>query len=193
MELDGGKTMPLTSFEEIDVASFDTTPSGDRIVLHRWDALYGLDLSEEDPVPRPILVTAPEDSLDEVEILNISSRVREAAINPDGKSLAVVSYGEILIRATKDDSPTRRVTSTHGRESDIAWSPDGTTLYFTEVSGGHRRIMTATVATTREELRSSYTEITQPKEEEADEDEPAAEPEDVEESETPAKDPISGT
>ena len=180
MALSDGATRPLTSFEEIDVASFDATPSGDRIVLHRWDTLYGLDLSEEDPVPKPILLTAPEDSLDDVEIINISSRVGEAAMNPDGKSVAVVSYGEVLVRATESGAPTRRVTSTHGRESEIAWSPDGTTLYFTEVSAGRRRIMAATVTTTREELRSSYTDLTEPEEEEASE-------EDDESSETDAE------
>ena len=196
MELDGGETKPLTSFEEIDVASFDATPSGDRIVLHRWDTLYGLDLSEEDPVPRPIRLIAPEDSLDDVEILSISSRVREAAINPDGKSIAVVSYGEVLVRATESGSPTRRVTSTHGRESEIAWSPDGTTLYFTEVSGGHRRIMAATVATTRDELRASYTELTEPEEAESDdEDAEATDAESEVEADAgePGDDPVGGT
>ena len=203
MSLDSDQTSPLTSFEEIDVASFDATPSGDRIVLHRWDTLYGLDLSEEDPVPRPIQLMAPEDSLDDVEILNISNRVQEAAINPDGESIAVVSYGEILVRSTDSDSPTRRVTSTHGRESEIAWSPDGTTLYFTEVSGGQRRIMAATVATTREELRGSYTDKTEPAEEEATEEEEngeASETDDEvvseeteEEPNDDAADPVSGT
>ena len=198
MDLDSDATSALTSFEDIDVASFDATPSGDRIVLHRWDTLYGLDLSEEDPVPRPIQLMAPEDSLDDVEILNISNRVQEAAINPDGKSVAVVSYGEVLVRATDDDSPTRRVTSTHGRESDIAWSPDGTTLYYTEVSGGHRRIMAATVATTREELRGSYDDKTEPVEEEATEEEAASDPETEDEAASPEEptdgtsDPVSG-
>lgn len=201
MDLADGETSPLTSFEEIDVASFDATPSGNRLVLHRWDTLYGLDLSEEDPVPRPIRLSAPEDSLDEIEILDISNRVTEAAINPDGGSIAVIAYGEVLVRSTDDGSPTRRITSTHGRETEIAWSPDGTTLYFTEVSEGRRRIMAATVSTTREELRTSYTDQTKSKEEatvEEDEETPESEVEVVDsetpEDSAPAKDdPISGS
>lgn len=196
MGLDEGETRPLTSFEEIDVASFDATPSGDRIVLHRWDTLYGLDLTEEDPVPRPIRLMAPEDSLDEMEILDISNRVDEAAINPDGGSIAVVAYGEVLVRSTDDGAPTRRITSTHGRESEIAWSPDGTTLYFTEVSEGRRRIMAATVSTTREELRVSYADRTASEEENETEPDADADPAEEDSSEDPAEkegDPISGS
>ncbi|MCP4834523.1 MAG: peptidase S41 [Phycisphaera sp.] len=194
MDLADGETSPLTSFEEIDVASFDATPSGNRLVLHRWDTLYGLDLSEEDPVPRPIRLSAPEDSLDEIEILDISNRVTEAAMNPDGGSIAVIAYGEVLVRSTDDGSSTRRITSTHGRETGIAWSPDGTTLYFTEVSEGRRRIMAATVSTTREELRTSYTDRTEPKEDATPEaDAEVSDPATPEDSAVGTSDPVSGT
>ncbi len=178
-DLAADTTEALTDFEDIDIASFDSTPDGRRVVLHRWDTLYGLDLNDADPVPRPILLQAPEDAMDDREILDISNRVSEAALNPDGKSIAVVAYGEILIRGTADDAPTRRVTTTHGRESEIAWSPDGTTLYFTEILGGRSRIMSAVVDRTRDEIRSDYTERMSPPEPES-EPEPEEEADDEE-------------
>jgi tricorn protease len=173
VSVDGGEAEALTDFDEIDVAEFDTTPDGQRIVLHRWDTLYGLDLSEADPVPKPIRILAPEDGLDETEILDISRRVSEAAMNPDGKSIAVIAYGEVLVRATEDDAPTRRITESHGREGDLVWSPDGTTLYFSAIDGGNASIFAATVERTRDELRTAYEDATKaPEPEEEPEDEP---------------------
>ncbi|NCF40511.1 MAG: peptidase S41, partial [Planctomycetia bacterium] len=159
-----GSIAPITDFEEIDVAGFDVTPDGRRLVLHRWDSLYTMDLDDPNAVPRPMLVTAPEDALDAARNLDISPQVTEAALNPDGKSIAVIAYGEVVVRGTADDSTSRRITTTHGRERDLAWSPDGTTLYFTAVVGGKSSIMAATVATTRTEIRDQYTERTSPPE-----------------------------
>ena len=160
-----GSTTPLTDFEDIDVAGFDVTPDGRRLVLHRWDSLYTMDLDDPDAVPRPMLVTAPEDALDATRNQDVSRQVTEAALNPDGKSIAVIAYGEVVVRGTADDSISRRITDTHGRERDLAWSPDGTTLYFTTVAGGKSSIMATTVATTRTEIRDQYTERTSPPEE----------------------------
>ena len=160
-----GSTTPLTDFEDIDVAGFDVTPDGRRLVLHRWDSLYTMDLDDPDAVPRPMLVTAPEDALDATRNQDVSRQVTEAALNPDGKSIAVVAYGEVVVRGTADDSTSRRITTTHGRERDLAWSPDGTTLYFTTFLEGKSSIMAATVATTRTEIRDQYTELTSPTEE----------------------------
>ncbi|MCP4011832.1 MAG: peptidase S41, partial [Phycisphaeraceae bacterium] len=160
-----GSTTPLTDFEQIDVAGFDVTPDGSRLVLHRWDSLYTLDLEDPDAVPRPMFLTAPEDALDATRNQDVSRQVTEAALNPDGKSIAVIAYGEVVVRGTAGDSISRRITETHGRERDLAWSPDGTTLYFTTVTGGKSSIMAATVATTRTEIRDQYTERTSPPEE----------------------------
>ncbi len=166
--LGGGEAEAITDFEEIDVAGFDATADGRKIVLHRWDSLYTIDLDDPDSVPRPLVIMAPEDALDSEENLDISRRVTESALNPDGKSIAVIAYGEVVVRGTDDDSLSRRVTETHGRERDLAWSPDGTTLYFTSMNGGNASIMTATVARTRDEIKQNYADRTAP--EEADEE-----------------------
>jgi tricorn protease len=181
----------ITDFEDIDVAGFDATSDGRKIVLHRWDSLFTIDLDDPNAVPRPMVITAPEDALDSEENLDISRRITEAALNPDGESIAVIAYGEIVIRGTADDAPSRRVTETHGREGDLAWSPDGTTLYFTTMQGGNASVMTATVARTREEIKKDYVDRTDSSEPESDaeadgEGEEAGEPTDDGENLDPA-------
>ncbi len=160
--VDDGATEPITRFEEIDVHSFDATPDGRFVVLHRWDQLYSIDLDDEDPTPRPIHITAAEDSLEDDRVVDVSRRVTEASMNPDGKSMAMVAYGDIFVRGTEDDSETFRVTRTPGREFDIAWSPDGRTLYFTAVDQGETSIRAAVVERTRGEIREAHSRVAAP-------------------------------
>ncbi|MCH2146180.1 MAG: hypothetical protein MK082_13710, partial [Phycisphaerales bacterium] len=185
----GGKIEPLTRFEDRDVTGFDVTPDGRTAVLHRWDTLYRLDLTDPDAVPIPIALWAAEDELDDEKIVDVSRKVTEAARNPDGKSMAMVTYGEVYVRGTDDGKPTRRITETPGREKDIAWSPDGTRLYFVTDQDGTESIHVATVQRTRDELRNTYSEATGTKasETEADDDTEAAD-EDATEDEEPAAD-----
>ena len=172
----------LTRFEDKDVMAFDVTPDGTTAVIHRWDTLYSLDLTEAGAVPKPIAIYAPEDALDEETLISVSRKVTEAARNPDGKSIAVVAYGDVYVRSTDKDASARRITKTHGREKDLAWSPDGTELYFVSDADGSESIMVARVDRTRADLKSSYQDATGTGKEEAED----------ESEEDPAHDPVSG-
>lgn len=120
-----------------------------------WDTLYTLDLSRSSAEPQPlrVAVTADTDSLD-TNRLNLSRRVEEAVLSPDGKTVAVIARGEVFVRATGDDRPTRRVTRTHAREASAVWSPDNKTLYFTSDESGMPAIHAATVSLSRVDLGS---------------------------------------
>jgi len=57
--------------------------------------------------------------------MNLGKQVREAALSPDAKTIAVAARGEIFVRSTEKDRPTRRVTdspaktaSSHGHPTD---------------------------------------------------------------------------
>lgn len=145
----------LTSFEGVDVQSFSVNADGSKAVLHVWDTLYSLNLGRSSASPVALNITAPEDELTNYEIKPIGREVTEARLSPDGQVMAYIAYGEVFVRNVDDDSPTRRVTNNHARETDIAWSPDGTRLYFVSDADGTHSIYAATVTLTRSELRES--------------------------------------
>lgn len=168
-----------TSFQDRDIWDYDVAADGATAVLVAWDTLYTLDLRNQNAEPRPLTITAGEDESDNIQLLTVDRRVSEAALSPDGKVMAVVAYGEVYVRNVESGSPTRRVTASHAREKDIAWSPDGSRLYFVSDSDGTESIYAATVAVTRGEIKAPFDEAARPR--------PAAP---VEESK-PAADPPS--
>lgn len=162
----------LTSFKTDDVQDFDVSADGSTAVLAVWDTLYTLDLTRRNAAPTALTITANEDERDNFELHSVNRDVSEAALSPDGQVMAFIAYGEVYVRNIEEKSPTRRVTNSHAREKNIAWSPDGVRLYFTSDSDGTDSIYMATVELTRSEVVESFTKSTQPPEED---EAPAAE------------------
>lgn len=159
------------------VWTFDVSRNGRRVVLHAWDGLYAIDLASSAPVAERLTVRGSEDLSDRVEIRSVGRDVTEAAMSPDGKTMAFVAYGEIFVQNIEDSGrPTRRVTDSPAHDRQIAWSPCGTRLYFSSDRDGSFSIYAATVASTRSEVREQFDQATKPVEEEPAADEPAAEP-----------------
>jgi len=174
----------LTSFDDRDVWDYDVSADGSAAVLHAWDSLYTLDLRDPGAAPRRVDIVAVEDHHDEISLIDVDRRVSEAALSPDGQVMAVVAYGEVFVRNVDEGSPTRRVTHSIARERDIAWSPDGMTLFFVSDQDGSESIYAARVELTRGEIKDAYESTTSP---------PAAEagPPDVPATEPAPSDPAS--
>ncbi len=118
-----------------------------------WDTLYTLDLTKPGAKPAAVTVTTAVDLNDvDFQRMNLAREVSEQALSPDGKTIAVIARGEVFVRSTEENRPTRRVTFTPGRESGLAWSPDGRVLWFAGDDSGTSRIYYATVALAREDL-----------------------------------------
>lgn len=153
----------LTSFEGRDVQEFSIARDGSIAVLMVWDTLYTLDLADAAANPVPLVISASEDDRDNYEWKPINREVSEAALSPDGKVMAFISYGRVYVRNVEEKSPTRRVGgNTHARHRDIAWSPDGVYLYFVNDEDGTDSIYRATVAMTRSEVKESFDAALQP-------------------------------
>lgn len=136
------------------VRDLQISEDGSTAVFVVWNTLYTLDLTRSRSKPVAVDVMLASDMAgSDVDRKNISRQVSEAAVHPSGKAVAEIARGELFVRSTDEDRPTIRVTNTHQRERDIAWSPDGVKLYFTaddEESLG--KIYAATVSLSREDL-----------------------------------------
>lgn len=143
----------ITRFEDDDIHGWSLAADGKRAIVAAWDTLYLVDLATPRSEPRALAFTAHADVLADRARRSIAKDATEAALSPDGQSVALVAYGDVWVRGTADKSPPRRVTDGRGREREIAWSPDGLTLYFASDRDGGLGLYAATVERTREELR----------------------------------------
>lgn len=172
MELADGEQAArrVTDFREIDVRHLDVSRDGSAAVCSAWDAIYTIDLTSERPRATELELTAFSDAGADVMAMNARGEVSEAALSPDEQVMAYVAFGDVYVRSVDDNSPTRRVTTDEWRERGIAWSPDGTTIYFASDRGGESNaIFAATVELTRTEVKDVF-EPEEPEEQHAGDD-----------------------
>lgn len=136
------------------VRDLSVSEDGKTAVFVVWNTLYTLDLSDSRATPKVVDVSFGSDSgRDQIEQMNISKKVLQAAVHPSGGSIAQIARGELFVRSTEEDHPTHRITDTNMRERDIAWSPDGVTLYFVaDDENSLGSIFAATVLLAKEDL-----------------------------------------
>lgn len=151
-----GHVVRLTQFTDRDVEHLDVSADGSRAVLARWDRLYTLDLNAAVPEATPLTLTAPEDALDDMSVVNVADKTSEAALSPDGGAMAYVAYGQVFVRGTGQNDPPRRVTQGHSRRRDVAWSAAGDRLYYVDDASGREQIYAATVTLTRGEVKALF-------------------------------------
>jgi len=165
----------LTAADEATIGhgarDLGVSADGSTAVVGLWDGLATLDLDNSYATLQPIpLQRSGDTSTLDRRIERLDSKVGEVALHPSGDAVAIVARGEVLVRSTTDDHPTRRVSTDHARQKQIAWSPDGSRLWFTSDAGGDEGIWEATVSLERKDLKP---------EEDADEEaDDAATPED---------------
>lgn len=136
------------------VRDLAVSADGSTAVFAVWDTLYRLELQTRGAVSRPIeLSFSSDDAIPASRTIDLSDQVSEALPSPDGKAVAMIARGEIIVRSTEDDRPGRRVATTHAREQELAWSPDGRSLYFSsDMDGIAPGIYRATVDLARIDL-----------------------------------------
>jgi tricorn protease len=161
----------LTEFLD-DVTGYDVSADGRTVFLTRGAQLWRLDLARPGAKPEAIAVTAVADEADPVEMRKVDKDVTEALASPDGKAMAFVAYGDVFVRSMDEKAPAVRVSAPPSREREIAWSPDGTRLYFVSDATGNDDVMEAVVSRTRSEIRK---EANPPRKEEKPKEEPKPE------------------
>ncbi len=167
---DGGTQ--LTNFDD-DIRELAVSADGRTALFTQWDGLWRLDLAAAGAQPVRVTVQGTEDEADRLRPRNVGRDVSEAQLSPDGKTMAMIAYGDVYVKGTDERSPFVRVTRSAARERDIAWMPDGSKLLFSSDLDGNDSIFEATVLQTRGEIRSAFKEKTNPKKEEPKVEEPA--------------------
>ena len=111
----------LTNFDD-DIRELAVSADGRTAFFTVWDALYRLDLTKPDAQPVKVALAGAEDEEDRTRPRAVGRDVSEAALSPDGKTIALVAYGDVYVKGTEERSPFVRVTRSASRERDIAWS-----------------------------------------------------------------------
>ncbi|MDA0802880.1 MAG: S41 family peptidase [Planctomycetota bacterium] len=168
----------LTAFDGRDIRDLSVSADGSTAVFVNWDTMYAIDLCDPKAQARAITVTAAEPDSEDIRTLPLVSKASESALSPDGKTMAIVAEGEVFVRPLDNALPARRVTDSIVAEGDLAWSIDGSALYFTTVRDNREEIWKAEVTTTRGDVKKSLEEASKPTEEPA--PEAAVEPEEPE-------------
>lgn len=134
------------------VRDLGVNAAGNTAAFVLWDTLYTLDLSNN-AKPQPVSVTFSADFADlDTQRLNVGREISEQALSPDGKTIAVIARGQVFVRCTDENFPTRRVTTGQGRARGLAWSPDNRVLYFSSDDTGTNQLYYATVALSKSDL-----------------------------------------
>lgn len=135
------------------VRDLGVNAAGDTASFVVWDTLYTLDLKSPGAKPQPVGIVFSADFADlDSQRMNVGREVSEQAVSPDGKTLAVIARGQVFVRSTEENFPTRRVTLGAGRARGLAWSPDNRVLYFASDDTGTYRLYYATVALAKSDL-----------------------------------------
>lgn len=152
----------LTTAKGVDVDEFAISRDGKTVIYQQWDRLYRIDLSKLDAKAEAIDIDAEQDRPNSTQYKVVDRLVSEAALSPDGKTVAVIAYGNVYVRGTESKSDTRAVAPDLTPASDLAWSVDGQTLYFVAEKDGQDSIYSATAVLSRSEVKKAISDLRKP-------------------------------
>src|SRR5437764_5065883 len=69
-------------------------------------------------------------------VSNLGTQIRDLALSPDGKKVAVIARGEVFAASAKDGGDAVRVTNTPAPESFVTWSMDSRKLIYASERNG---------------------------------------------------------
>jgi Tol biopolymer transport system component/C-terminal processing protease CtpA/Prc len=125
----GGAAKPLTNFTDGRVVWASISYDGKQIVFEHnfkiWQVNTDTGKSSEIPITLRGTAYGPM-----TERVNLSTQIRELALSPDGKKVAVVTHGEVFAASAKDGGDAVRVTDTVAPESYVAWAGDSLSIVY---------------------------------------------------------------
>lgn len=134
MAIDGQASTQVTRFTKNPVRFLSMADDG-TLCFDYDGAIYTMrEAPGAEPRQVPVLLSTDARANNEV-VVPVSGGVREFAISPNGKEIAVVVRGGIFA-ASVDGGVTKRITASLGQESSVSFSPDGNALVYASERGG---------------------------------------------------------
>ncbi|MBA2736456.1 MAG: PD40 domain-containing protein [Pyrinomonadaceae bacterium] len=132
----GGQPKQLTNFTDGRVLWANLSNDGREIVFERNFRIWKMSSdggAKAGEIPITLRGTAANPLTERV---NLSTQIRELALSPDGKKVAVVSRGEVFAASAKDGGEAVRITRSVAPESFVSWSPDSRKLVYSSERDG---------------------------------------------------------
>src|SRR5688572_16509391 len=151
-----GQAKALTNFTDGRVLCPNLSYDGPEIVFERDFRIWHMkaDGGRAEPVPVTLRGAAAGPLTERV---SLGTQIRDLALSPDGKKVAVVARGEIFAASAKDGGEAVRITTTAAPESYISWTADSRKLVYVSERNGTSQIFQYDFGT------ESESQITNPK------------------------------
>ncbi len=144
-----GQARQLTNFKEGRVLWANISYDGKQIVFERNFKIWTLDTDGGNAREIPVTLRGlPATAL--TERMNLSTNIRELALSPDGKKIALVARGEVFAASAKDGGEAVRITNTAAPESFAAWSNDSQKIIYTSEREGKLQLFQYDFGTEKE-------------------------------------------
>ncbi len=135
----GGRSKQLTNFTNGRLLWTSISQDGKQIVFERDLTIWKVDTDSGKGGPVPVsLRGAAYGPL--TERVNLSTQIREMALSPDGKKVALVARGEVFASSAKEAGEAARVTNTAAAESQVVWSADSMSVVYASERNGTMQI-----------------------------------------------------
>ncbi len=131
----GGQAKQVTTFTDGRVLWPNLSYDGQEVVFERNFKLWKMKTDGGKPQELSITLRGAASSPIN-ERINLSTQIRELALSPDAKKVAVIARGELYAASAKDGGEAVRVTNTAAPESSVAWSSDSKKLVYTSERDG---------------------------------------------------------
>ena len=135
------EAVQLTKFKDHPVRHL--TRAQDGTLAFSYDgAIYTL---KEGSAPQKVAVRISTDTrTNDEKILPINTGVTHAAMSPNGKEIAFIVRGELFVTSV-EGGLTKRITNTPQQERNVAFSPDGRTIYYSTERGSSWDVYRASI------------------------------------------------
>ncbi|MGE3466829.1 MAG: LpqB family beta-propeller domain-containing protein, partial [Pyrinomonadaceae bacterium] len=131
----GGQAKQVTTFTDGRVLFPSISYDGQEIVFERNFRIWKM--KSDGGSPRELSITLRGVAATPMTgRASLGSQLRELALSPDGKKVAVVAHGEVFAASSKEGGDAVRVTDTPAAESYVTWSTDSKRIVYSSERNG---------------------------------------------------------